>query len=126
MISNGLHSSYLRLRQLAKLSKLTTPLSRAFSSVEPKVLEESLSPEVFEFKLNQPKILNSLDLDMVDLMLARIRAWNSAPESQPGVVLISGVGEKAFCAGGDIKSVYMAGARGKNPSLCQDFFYREY
>jgi len=29
--------------------------------------------DVFEFKLNVPKNLNSLDLDMVDLMLGKLK-----------------------------------------------------
>ena len=58
---------------------------------------------MFEFKLNVPKSLNSLDLDMVDLMLGKLKTWNKDPASAPRVALISGVGEKAFCAGGDIK-----------------------
>lgn len=40
---------------------------------------------------------------MVDLMLDKVKHWHVHPHEAPRVALISGVGEKAFCAGGDIK-----------------------
>ena len=35
---------------------------------------------------------------------------------------MKGTGEKAFCAGGDIKSIYNGGVKGINPNTPRDFF----
>lgn len=68
-----------------------------------------------EFKLNVPKNLNSLDLEMVYLMIKQLKSWNLNPTSAPRVLLISGVGGKAFCAGGDIKLIYESGIGKADP-----------
>lgn len=68
-----------------------------------------------EFKLNVPKNLNSLDLEMVHLMIKQLKSWNLNPTSAPRVLLISGVGGKAFCAGGDIKLIYESGIGKADP-----------
>ena len=49
-------------------------------------------------------------------------AWATDPAIK--AVLIEGVGEKAFCAGGDVLAVYHAGQEGG--ALAADFFRREY
>lgn len=63
---------------------------------------------------------------MVDLMLAKVKKWNDDPAHAPRVALISGVGEKAFCAGGDIKHIYESGTGKADPNIKSDFFAREY
>lgn len=63
---------------------------------------------------------------MVELLLAKLKEWHSDPSKAPRVALISGVGEKAFCAGGDIKNIYESGI-GKAPAhIKSEFFAREY
>ena len=56
--------------------------------------------------LNVPKTLNSLTLDMVDVMDARLRSW----VDDAGIVgvYLRGNGDRAFCAGGDIQALYRA------------------
>jgi enoyl-CoA hydratase/carnithine racemase len=54
--------------------------------------------------LNQPQALNSLSLEMVDLLQERLNAWAADP--QVAVVILQGAGEKAFCAGGDLQGLY--------------------
>ncbi len=54
--------------------------------------------------LNRPAALNALSLDMIiDLRKALERC---AEDPEVRAVLIRGAGEKAFCAGGDIRSIY--------------------
>jgi enoyl-CoA hydratase/carnithine racemase len=72
-----------------------------------KVLFEEHSPLVFEFKLNNNKTLNSLDNDMIQLLNLKLREWKTS-DRYPRVAFISGTGGKAFCAGGDIVSLYRA------------------
>ena len=97
------------------------------SNAEPKVLIEEHSPSVLEFKLNVPKSLNSVDLDMCNLMIDEMKEWRKTPEKEPRVLMLSGMGGKAFCAGGDVVSVYKS-AKGLIPdkSIPKDFFAREY
>jgi enoyl-CoA hydratase len=54
--------------------------------------------------LNRPKALNALTLDMAVRMTALLRQWAADP--QVGAVLLDGAGERAFCAGGDIRALY--------------------
>jgi enoyl-CoA hydratase len=61
--------------------------------------------------LNRPKALNALTLTMVRGLRAALDAW----AGDPGVscVAVRGAGEKAFCAGGDIRKLYEAGRAGR-------------
>ncbi len=76
--------------------------------------------------LNAPKTLNSLDLDMVHMMLAKVKEWDEKPDKAPRIVMITGTGEKAFCAGGDIKSIYDSGTGKTDPNIKSEFFATEY
>ena len=72
--------------------------------------------------LNRPAALNALSLGMVDELNALLKRF----ASDPGIrgMLLQGSGEKAFCAGGDIRAIYdsfhSAG------TLHHEFFAREY
>ncbi len=54
--------------------------------------------------LNRPEALNALNHTMVLTIAALLDEW----ETDPGVerVLLAGSGERAFCAGGDVVSIY--------------------
>jgi enoyl-CoA hydratase/carnithine racemase len=85
------------------------------------------SPAVFEFKLNAPKTLNSLDTEMCDIMLKKLQTWYKEPISAPRVLMMTGAGEKAFCAGGDIVHLYRAHIDpSKDQSVKKKFFENEY
>jgi enoyl-CoA hydratase len=72
--------------------------------------------------LNRPKALNALTLAMSVEMTAHLRAWANDPEV--GGVLIDGAGDRAFCAGGDIRALYDA-AKSKS-ALPAQFWSTEY
>ncbi|MDZ4741357.1 MAG: enoyl-CoA hydratase/isomerase family protein [Alphaproteobacteria bacterium] len=72
--------------------------------------------------LNRPKALNALTLGMVDAMDAQLRAWRS--DASVELVVVRGAGERAFCAGGDIRALYDSGRSG-TPYVI-DFYRREY
>ena len=55
--------------------------------------------------LNKPKALNALSMSMVEGLHPRIIAW--AADAAIDAVVIQGAGEKAFCAGGDIRDMYL-------------------
>src|SRR5262249_815168 len=75
--------------------------------------------------LNRPHALNAFTLEMYRRFDPMLRAW----AGDPGVsaVLIRGAGERAFCAGGDVRAIYEAG-RGisGDRSLTSVFFREEY
>ena len=54
--------------------------------------------------LNAPASLNALSVDMVRLITPRLRQW-AADEGIVGVFM-DAAGEKAFCAGGDLRQLY--------------------
>ena len=77
--------------------------------------------------LNVPKTLNSLSLDMIDLLDAQLRAWQA--DDAIAMVLLDAEGEKAFCAGGDIVQLYRAmveAGDAKRNDYAEQFFGREY
>lgn len=54
--------------------------------------------------LNSPQTLNGLSLAMCEALAERMQAWARDPAI--AAVLLRGAGEKAFCAGGDLHSLY--------------------
>src|ERR1700676_2876693 len=72
--------------------------------------------------LNRPQALNAITLDMAVTMTALLRSWASDPAV--GAVLLDGAGERAFCAGGDIRALYDA-AKSKD-RLPEKFWSIEY
>ncbi|MCF4097553.1 enoyl-CoA hydratase/isomerase family protein [Maritalea mediterranea] len=79
--------------------------------------------KLYEITLNRPKALNSLDLDMIDAISAALDRWESKPTGD--LILLSGNGEKGFCAGGDVKAV-RAALMEKGVEGATAFFDREY
>ena len=73
-------------------------------------------------RLNRPKALNSVTLDMVRRMSGALERFEEALEV--AAVLITGEGEKGFCAGGDIRAIYESGRAGTH--LADDFRREEY
>lgn len=72
--------------------------------------------------LNRPAGLNALTLDMVRSLQSHLDAWAADPQIH--AVVLRGAGEKGFCAGGDIRSLYESFK--SNDTLYQDFFVEEY
>lgn len=60
--------------------------------------------------LDRPKVLNALTHDMILAIEAQLDAW--AGDEDVAVVTIIGAGEKAFCAGGDVRTLWETGRPG--------------
>ncbi|KAG9325037.1 hypothetical protein KVV02_001036 [Mortierella alpina] len=75
------------------------------------------------FVLNRPQALNALNLSMVRNMTPQLQAWDASDLCK--VIVIKGSGEKAFCAGGDVRQVVELAASGKHDEAL-DFFAEEY
>ena len=72
--------------------------------------------------MNRPKVLNALTYDMLMAIWPRLRDWAEDPAVK--AVLIKGIGDKAFCAGGDIRSI-LEDKKAGGP-LPEAFFRDEY
>ncbi|GJQ74366.1 hypothetical protein Trydic_g21242 [Trypoxylus dichotomus] len=97
----------------------TNLLTRTMATNQDDVLFETIN-NAGVITLNRPKALNSLNLSMVDKLLPTLEEW----QSQKSFVLVKGVGEKSFCAGGDVRAIAEAGLRGEK--LGHVFFRKEY
>jgi enoyl-CoA hydratase len=73
--------------------------------------------------LNRPKALNALDLEMIRAITRALGAWRDDPHIH--AVLIEGAGDRAFCAGGDIRSLRQNQLDG-NRAPVDAFFTEEY
>lgn len=83
----------------------------------------SVADGIGKATLNRPAQLNALTLDMVRALDDKLAEW--AKDKSIRAVMIFGAGDKAFCAGGDVRALYEAGKSG-NTSLLRDFFWHEY
>lgn len=70
--------------------------------------------------LNRPKALNALNIDMAKIFSEKLQEWNENVNIQR--VLLIGEG-KHFCAGGDVKSLYLT--QNEN-NFKEEFFRIEY
>lgn len=90
-------------------------------STEPEILFDSVDGIGF-IRLNRPKALNALSHDMCRRLDERLSAWERDPDVS--AVVIEGTGDRAFCAGGDIRALYESAKA--HTSLCREFFADEY
>lgn len=81
--------------------------------------------------LNAPRALNALSLEMIEQLLPKFRSW--ATDSHIAAVWLEGMGDKAFCAGGDIVALYRSMTEytgGSDPAkenpYAETFFTTEY
>ncbi len=101
-------------------------------------MTDTISPVLFErlraangaviglLTLNVEKTLNSLTLEMVDLMQAQLSEWQA--EAELVAVFIRGAGNKGLCAGGDVRALYQSitATPGGPCEYAEAFFEREY
>lgn len=73
--------------------------------------------------LNRPYALNALSLSMIREMTRLLTAWRDDP--RVSLVVVQSATPKAFCAGGDIRSVYEAHLRGDREFM-STIFQEEY
>ena len=73
--------------------------------------------------LNRPKALNALDLGMIRACTSALEAWAEDPHVH--AVVIEGTGERAFCAGGDIRALRQYELDGQHEHA-ETFFREEY
>lgn len=73
--------------------------------------------------LDRPQAINALSYEMVRELTAVFDAWRD--DSEVGLVVLDGAGERGFCAGGDIRELYGYATNGGHGEA-QAFFRTEY
>ena len=73
--------------------------------------------------LNRPEVLNASSIPMLDAFSQILQRWSDDPSIKS--VILTGTGEKAFCAGGDVPSAFRAKQDGYEDFLDQ-YFRKEY
>lgn len=64
----------------------------------------SCGHKIAEITLNAPKSLNALSVDMCQQMSAQLTQWRH--DDAVVAIVLRGAGDKAFCAGGNIRKLY--------------------
>ena len=72
--------------------------------------------------LNRPSALNALTLPMLEALAGWLDAWED--DDTVHTLVLRGAGDKAFCAGGDVRALYQ-GVKANDPRV-HDFFVVEY
>ncbi len=73
-------------------------------------------------RLNRPKAIHALTLDMCGAMIAKLAAWRTDPTVD--IVLVDHAEGRGFCAGGDVRMLAESGAG--DGSDARAFFHEEY
>jgi len=76
--------------------------------------------------LNIEKALNALNIGMVQAMTKQLKQWQM--DESIALVVLDGSGDKAFCAGGDVRAIYHASIANPHKMTDEacDFFTLEY
>jgi enoyl-CoA hydratase len=86
-------------------------------------ISASVADGVGHVTLDRPQALNALSYEMIRALTDVFDLWRD--DSEVGLVVIDGAGERGFSAGGDIRELYGYAADG-NASEARDFFRAEY
>jgi len=85
---------------------------------------ECLEGRIGLITLDSPASLNALSGDMIDSAQQTLERW--ADDDRIALVILQGAGDRAFCAGGDIRQLYDAMNETDECVDGSDFFAREY
>lgn len=87
-------------------------------ALDPAILVSYPHPQVARICLNRPKALNALNVDLLISLVETLRA----AQNRARVIILEGAGEKAFCAGEDLKQT-LAPKTGSAEELRVSFNY---
>jgi 3-hydroxyisobutyryl-CoA hydrolase len=107
---------------------IKTILDQTTPSFDPIVLKQY--GDVTFLALNRPKALNSLDTTMIESIHSKVQSLEEVLKKDPAsikFILFQGLGGKAFCAGGDVKSLTSDRLKlSTDPPVDSPFFKLEY
>jgi enoyl-CoA hydratase len=118
----------LRLQRLHRGDPMANPMFRSIVKGTP--MQVPATDEVLirregragRITMNRPQALNALTLGMVRLIWQALLAWRTDPAVE--LVLLDGAGDRALCAGGDVRALY--DSREQGSSLSRTFWSEEY
>ena len=85
--------------QISAIPSSRTLFSSQSSSNDEVLFEEKGNKAVIT--LNRPKALNALNLNMIRKLYPQMCKWEVGNKMK--MVILKGAGDKAFCAGGDVR-----------------------
>ena len=88
-----------------------------------KALTSCIEKGVGRLYLNRPQALNALNLEMIEYLYETLLKWRD--DAAVEAVLITSHSEKAFCAGGDLRSVFEAHQK-QDHAFLEALFRKEY
>ncbi|KAI9561441.1 hypothetical protein GHT06_012398 [Daphnia sinensis] len=115
-ISSNVHRNLIS-RQMSQVRHV----SGNSSSNEDEVILETHGNKCV-ITLNRPKALNALNLNMIRKITPALKQWEN---EEKVLIIIHGTGGKAFCAGGDVRSI-IESRNQSTSTLSSDFFREEY
>ncbi len=74
--------------------------------------------------LNRPEALNALSYNMIGMIWRTLHEWISDDAIE--LVILDGAGERALCAGGDVRALYDSRVSGGGTALGEKFWREEY
>ena len=72
---------------------------------------------------NRPEVLNSLNTECYELIVNKLKFWESNEDI--AMVVVNSSGDQAFCAGGDVKALSL-GVKKSGIAFAKSFFTAEY
>ncbi len=86
-------------------------------------ISASVADGVGHVTLDRPQALNALSYEMIRELTAIFELWRS--DSEVGLVVLDGAGDRGFCAGGDVRELY-GYAAADDHAEARRFFRAEY
>ncbi|MBV6271992.1 enoyl-CoA hydratase/isomerase family protein [Alcaligenaceae bacterium CGII-47] len=74
--------------------------------------------------LNRPQTLNGLSLEMCQALTQRLQTWKQDPTI--AAILLRGAGDKVFCAGGDLHSLYRSMQQNTSGNPWENAYARQF
>lgn len=96
------------------MNKLMTPAATPVEQIQSSPLVTDCQQNILTITLNRPRVLNAIDLEMVEQFLRCLLAAAKNPTVR--AIVLTGAG-RAFCAGGDLKFAHQV-----NPETPGDSF----
>lgn len=86
-------------------------------------ISASVADGVGHVTLDRPQAINALSYEMIVALAEVLEAWRH--DSEVGVVVLDGAGDRGFCAGGDIRELHRY-ATNDDHAEAREFFRTEY
>ncbi|KAJ3020289.1 hypothetical protein HKX48_001060 [Thoreauomyces humboldtii] len=113
--------------RMSSSSANSEPKPPSPASTSPVEVRHQKMQSVRLFLLNRPKAHNALNKSMIENIVPQLQVWEDSNLCKV-VVLTNPEDSKAFCAGGDVKSLVLQAQSGKPEDIAQSlkFFEEEY